>query len=276
MGGFLTKSPNFIEELKKISKLDPEERSGKPLIDYLYASSPFPKIITSCLEENKVWNLDSGKTIEAVPVILLLYSDNTALLKNVMKPLANFLVKIKAKYYNRPEEKWLNLESGKFVQNIKNYVYKGNDIKVVGNSSPDIFRLCISFIKYGNNGEKLRVGIGVNLRDKILSNWGKSCFACLIDLEQWECGHILSVAHGGLTIPENLRPLCQKCNRSMGSMHMYEYIIRKSLPGIKNLTREQKKVWKAVVGLTGDDPTLQKMPINIRLTNIGKRIIEEY
>lgn len=33
----------------------------------------------------------------------------------------------------------------------------------------------------------------------------------------WECGHIISEYNGGLTEPCNLRPICGKCNRDMGS-----------------------------------------------------------
>jgi 5-methylcytosine-specific restriction endonuclease McrA len=40
----------------------------------------------------------------------------------------------------------------------------------------------------------------------------------------WEISHILAHAEGGSDELSNLRPLCKKCNRAMGKMHMVEYI----------------------------------------------------
>jgi 5-methylcytosine-specific restriction endonuclease McrA len=39
----------------------------------------------------------------------------------------------------------------------------------------------------------------------------------------FHCGHITSEANGGLTILENLRPLCSTCNTKMSSMNWAEY-----------------------------------------------------
>jgi len=49
-----------------------------------------------------------------------------------------------------------------------------------------------------------------------------TCHCCKkkIDTEHWEQGHIVARACGGKDDASNLRPVCQKCNRSMGVENM--------------------------------------------------------
>lgn len=53
---------------------------------------------------------------------------------------------------------------------------------------------------------------------------GKSiCYCCkMMDISQlnFVCGHVVSEHDGGATIVDNLRPICQLCNLSMGTMNM--------------------------------------------------------
>lgn len=49
------------------------------------------------------------------------------------------------------------------------------------------------------------------------------CLCCnVIDIHQsnHECGHVESENNGGKTVKENLRPICSKCNKSMGTTNM--------------------------------------------------------
>jgi 5-methylcytosine-specific restriction endonuclease McrA len=39
----------------------------------------------------------------------------------------------------------------------------------------------------------------------------------------FQCGHIISEYHGGLTNINNLMPICQLCNSSMGTKNLYEF-----------------------------------------------------
>jgi hypothetical protein len=41
--------------------------------------------------------------------------------------------------------------------------------------------------------------------------------------KNWDCGHIISEFHGGITEPDNLRPICKNCNSSMGSKDWETY-----------------------------------------------------
>ena len=63
------------------------------------------------------------------------------------------------------------------------------------------------------------------------------CFCCdqVLSYECWEAGHVISEANGGQTTVENLRPICLSCNRSMGKIHMFEFMKRYQLSGMKNL-----------------------------------------
>ena len=40
----------------------------------------------------------------------------------------------------------------------------------------------------------------------------------------FHCGHIIAVSKGGDTTCDNLKPICQSCNSSMGNMNMNNFI----------------------------------------------------
>jgi len=65
--------------------------------------------------------------------------------------------------------------------------------------------------------------------------WMQNCGSCfehecfvgcgsIITPFTYECGHIQAVAEGGSNSLDNLKPICSTCNKSMGSMHMIDYI----------------------------------------------------
>ena len=53
-----------------------------------------------------------------------------------------------------------------------------------------------------------------------------NCYCCKrnISYDYFECGHILPESKGGETVVNNLRPICGACNKSMGTMHMDDFI----------------------------------------------------
>jgi hypothetical protein len=59
------------------------------------------------------------------------------------------------------------------------------------------------------------------------------CWSCGCDIcnENWHCGHVLASSKGGPNTVENLRPLCQGCNLSMGNKHMAKYILEHNMKG---------------------------------------------
>lgn len=53
-----------------------------------------------------------------------------------------------------------------------------------------------------------------------------SCYACekeKLNPFEFECGHIIAESKGGETNLDNLRPVCTKCNRSIGSQNMDDF-----------------------------------------------------
>ena len=57
----------------------------------------------------------------------------------------------------------------------------------------------------------------------------KKCLCCkLIEITQlsFSCGHIIVESKGGELKLDNLKPIYQSCNSSMGTTNMDEYIIK--------------------------------------------------
>jgi 5-methylcytosine-specific restriction endonuclease McrA len=52
----------------------------------------------------------------------------------------------------------------------------------------------------------------------------KVCNKVEININTFQCGHIVSHKNGGETSFENLKPICVQCNNKMGSMNLYEYM----------------------------------------------------
>ncbi len=53
------------------------------------------------------------------------------------------------------------------------------------------------------------------------------CYCCNItEIVQisFNCGHVISEANGGTDNIDNLRPICQSCNSSMGTKNMFEFM----------------------------------------------------
>ena len=52
-----------------------------------------------------------------------------------------------------------------------------------------------------------------------------TCWCCLSDLNfsDFECGHIIPVVLGGLSVCKNLKPICRDCNQTCGTMNLAEF-----------------------------------------------------
>ena len=74
-----------------------------------------------------------------------------------------------------------------------------------------------------------RKTIPKQLRGTVWRNYFKTldsqCPLCnnSISIDDFECGHIISVKNGGSNHPNNLMPLCGKCNKSMSFMNVDDY-----------------------------------------------------
>lgn len=262
-------------ELAKFSTgLEKGSKLTYPKISEIYGTSSLVSCITNCLINDTVYDIDRKKNVDNNPTILFLHSEKSEILKAAFSPLLKFLVTTKAKYSIKDKSLYLNLDTLRKINSPKNFVLVDLSLNIGTTiSNKPLFDLVVAFIKYGSSSEGVRSSISTTLKDRIAQLYGKKCFACCVDLDSWEAGHILSVAHGGLTTVDNLRPLCFQCNRKMSAMHMYEFIVKGKLPGIKNLNSRERKAWKAIVNLTILYPHLEKLPVHLRLTKIGKEIL---
>ena len=52
-----------------------------------------------------------------------------------------------------------------------------------------------------------------------------ACHCCgrQVYQQDFECGHVVAASRGGSDAPDNLRPLCRACNRSMRDRNLYEF-----------------------------------------------------
>ena len=60
-----------------------------------------------------------------------------------------------------------------------------------------------------------------------IENGKSKCLCCnIIDIYQisFHCGHVIAEIKGGETNVSNLRPICQNCNSSMGTMNMDDFM----------------------------------------------------
>lgn len=61
------------------------------------------------------------------------------------------------------------------------------------------------------------------------------CFCCRqtkIMQISFHCGHVVPESAGGKTSVENLRPICQNCNSSMGTQNMIEFMLKHGLDSL--------------------------------------------
>ena len=126
-----------------------------------------------------------------------------------------------------------------------------------------------------NRRASLRPKIPSNIRQEIWKNHcGKSiegeCFCCLeeININKFEAGHIKPYHHGGSDTVDNLQPICSSCNKSMTTLHMYEYMIKHNKTGVKNLPYDRAHIF--FIGFVETcnkiQTKLEKMVLNSKLT----------
>jgi hypothetical protein len=95
------------------------------------------------------------------------------------------------------------------------------------------------------------------------------CMCCEekeIRIIDFECGHVLARKNGGSDHIENLRPICSKCNKSMGTNHMvifkyqYGYGILKGFTEEQVLNLIQQKVVQSQEQTLSEDPQEDQSP----------------
>lgn len=99
--------------------------------------------------------------------------------------------------------------------------------------------------------KKARAKLSAILREQVWLEYigdklyGK-CFCCqsaqISILRNTEFAHVVPVARGGQDTVENLRPCCESCNRSMGTMNLMDYMERLRKSGVIPTPRETQEM----------------------------------
>lgn len=277
MGSYWS-SPFIVLEQKLRTDPYSKERHGNPTAWLLlvYQDSPLVPEIKKNLEAGNAGTPTFG---------LALTGAEAERAKFCLQPLANYLARLQTKHSTFTNNQtnaacWLNLDTGHVIQNCQRVTQINIKLRVVSRIMKEpFFQLIVAYLTAGDvaGTGAARVGVTVSMRELVWQQSGGVCFACLKPMDQndkWEAGHILSVKHGGSTTLTNLKLLCFDCNHGMGSKHLFEFMVAHQLPGVINLSSEQRQLWQAVVALTELaiklDATIQHLPLAERLVKLGK------
>ena len=93
-----------------------------------------------------------------------------------------------------------------------------------------------------------------------------NCYCCKTKIRQisFHCGHIVSEKNGGPTVVDNLVPLCQMCNSSVGTQNLNDFMKKYNLQNNKPFSNVQKN----------NVPHFINFKIYIKLCNITKNDFE--
>jgi len=87
--------------------------------------------------------------------------------------------------------------------------------------------------EYNGKGKTISKTIPLSLKKTVWNHWmgmnvGEAkcpvCKITLIHQMSFHCGHILAKSNGGTNTVDNLKPICQSCNSSMGNQNMNDFI----------------------------------------------------
>lgn len=75
-------------------------------------------------------------------------------------------------------------------------------------------------------------------------NYYGECYCCneSIDINNWDCSHVIARANGGPDTVENRRPCCRRCNGSMRTRDMREFCKTHHLPGHQKFLNEKIEI----------------------------------
>ncbi len=187
------KARNMINDTNKVEEMNLDDISEN-IIDYEVDN----KILNNNIKEtfnSEITNIYTN-TIEKLNHILNDIIEEDVLYKNIIK-------------YNIDN----NIEN-----NIQSIIFNNNKNNI---------------IEINNNKKKVKKNISITLKRQVWDKYiGKyigatKCLCCnLSEIDQlnFTCGHIISHYDGGNISIENLRPICQSCNSSMGTMNMDEFM----------------------------------------------------
>ena len=99
-----------------------------------------------------------------------------------------------------------------------------------------------------------------------------ACLCCEkaeIRMNSFHCGHVVAEVHGGLTEPDNLRPICADCNLSMGRENFNDFKARCGFN--KPIVKPKKPAPKKKKSTAKDDSENKKI-INLLINYMEKKL----
>jgi 5-methylcytosine-specific restriction endonuclease McrA len=106
--------------------------------------------------------------------------------------------------------------------------FLNNNDNVIENKANEIHNIELGFIKKKYKKKAIPLALKKLVWNKYIGEEiGKAkCLCCgLTDISQisFNCGHIVAEVNGGNMCIDNLMPICQNCNSSMGSTNLLEF-----------------------------------------------------
>ncbi len=262
----------FEIECNKISsdlyRLDdkPRPREKAALLNEIYGKSPFLKYIRDAYNQKQLFSISNNAYVtnpfESGFMGILIPEYLKQRLESTLTPLLNYFLKVQSKQKSLAEklidpklgkdiEEYLSVDT---LRTVTRNIFKtfSPDLKI-GSSifTDELFSTLIAFIRNSKESYGIRI-VSKSIRNSVWEKYDHVCYSCdcKLHIDDFEMGHISSSAGGGLTIIPNLRPCCFECNRAMGEMNLYEYVLRNDLKGKARIPEDQIELWEGVILLT--------------------------
>lgn len=121
------------------------------------------------------------------------------------------------------------------ITNLTNEIERlKSDFKIILNSSSQFAQSNETIVQTNQTKKSIPIAVKRLVWNKYIGeDIGKSkCYCCklsYITQLSFHCGHVVAEKNGGDINVDNLRPICQSCNSSMGINNMDHYITKYSL-----------------------------------------------
>jgi hypothetical protein len=262
----------------------PRPREKAAILNDIYGKSPFLKYIRDAHNSKQLYsvrdNMYVSNPFEAGFMGLLIPDFLKQRVESTLLPLLNYFLNIQSKQNNLSNEKGVQeFISADTLRTVIRNEFKlfSADLKL-GSSifTDELFSTLVAFIKNSKYSYGIRI-VSKSIRDSVWEKYDHVCYACLCNLhtDDFEMAHISSTSGGGLTVIPNLRPCCFPCNRSMGEMNLYEYVLRNDLKGKSRIPADQAQLWQGLIFLT--DYVARKKPEVTRYQVVDRlRAITEF
>ena len=278
------KNENILIETVKVSTME-ELKQNYKMINKNTELPEFPEEIDKNIPEKvaemffkkypKVWkntktikkpHINKNKFQEALGYLVLKYSEilkqNISIeeLKQLIEeknramsfwPLESYLKDMrKSKYIGKYKEKAdeYKFYLGMYAHTSNEYIY-GWVNQIIAEKTGT---------KIGKTKRRKKMKISKELRATVWKTYMGDvsegpCFCCrennIKALDGYECGHVIAESKGGPTTLENLRPICNSCNKNgnggMGTQNMRDYIESKYPEHLKAFDANEKSTEKA-------------------------------